>query len=387
MLTHFDAIDIKKVEIFTFRVPITTPVCTSFGTMHNRPAVLLRVEDKDGAYGYGEAWCNFPSCGAEHRARLLETVIAPLLLHNIFASPAEAFTLLSQKVHVLALQANEPGPLAQAVAAADIALWDLCSRKASLPLFRALGGKQPHGQCSMPAYASGINPSHTARIVQTSRDAGYRAFKCKVGFHVEQDICTVREVLDGLNQGESLAIDANQAFDLPTALRFAAMLNNAPLQWLEEPLRCDTHLSQWKILRDHCSIPLAGGENIRSAADFEKVIFHRALAVIQPDICKWGGLSATLPIAQKVIASGLRYCPHYLGGGIGLLASAHLLAAVGGDGLLEVDINENPLREMLAQPYPALRDGRFLLNEQPGLGVDPDMAELTQYITFQCQLA
>ena len=62
------------------RWPVRVPVRTSFGTMHDRPAVLVRVEDAEGAHGWGEAWCNFPSCGAEHRARLIETVLAPLLV-------------------------------------------------------------------------------------------------------------------------------------------------------------------------------------------------------------------------------------------------------------------------------------------------------------------
>ena len=68
---------------------------------------------------------------------------------------------------------------------------------------------------------------------------------------------------------------------------------------------------------------------------------------------------------------GLSLLPHFLGGGIGLLASAHLLAAAGGDGLLEVDSNANPLREGLAAPFPPLEDGHFVLSDQPGLGVAP----------------
>ena len=83
------------------------------------------------------------------------------------------------------------------------------------------------------------------------------------------------------------------------------------------------------------------------------------MAVVQPDVAKWGGISGCLPVARRVVAARRRYCPHYLGGGIGLLASAHLLAAVGGDGLLEVDCNPNPLREGLAEPFPALATVTF----------------------------
>ena len=101
--------------------------------------------------------------------------------------------------------------------------------------------------------------------------------------------------------------------------------------------------------------------------------------MIQPDACKWGGITGCLAVARNALAAGRRYCPHYLGGGIGLLASAHLLAAVGGDGLLEVDINPNPLREGLAQTFPSLENGSFMLSDAPGLGVEPDMSEVNQF--------
>lgn len=72
--------------------------------------------------------------------------------------------------------------------------------------------------------------------------------------------------------------------------------------------------------------------------------------------------------------AGLRYCPHCQGGGIGLVGSAHVLAAAGGDGLLEIDVNPNPLRQELAQPFPKISRVRFTLPIGSGLGIDADMA-------------
>lgn len=374
---------IRRAEVFVFRVAVEHPVRTSFGVMTERAAVLLRIEDDDGAYGWGEAWCNFPTCGAEHRAHLLETVIIPLLLEKEYAAPAELFESLTKKTSILALQSGEFGPLAQVVAAADIAAWDLCARKAGLPLHRFLGGS---GDGSMPAYASGINPTGVTEAIDRSRQSGYRAFKFKIGFGLERDLENLRAALQVLQPGERLAVDANQAWDLPTALKTVESMDGKNLMWLEEPLRCDTHLSQWIILRDHCPVPLAGGENIRGKHAFQEAIQSRALGVLQPDVCKWGGITHCQSVAQSVLDAGLRYCPHYLGGGIGLLASAHILASVGGDGLLEVDINPNPLRELLAQPHPAIREGRFCLNDKTGLGAEPDLTLLSELITFHVEL-
>ena len=94
--------------------------------------------------------------------------------------------------------------------------------------------------------------------------------------------------------------------------------------------------------------PLAAGENMRSKFEFDKAISSDVIGVVQPDVCKWGGVSGCLDIARRAIAAGKRYCPHFLGGGLGLVASSHLLSAAGGDGMLEIDVNENALREAFA---------------------------------------
>jgi len=121
-------------------------------------------------------------------------------------------------------------------------------------------------------------------------------------------------------------------------------------------------------------VPLAGGENLLGFQQFDTAIASGHFGVIQPDLCKWGGLSGCLPVARRAVAAGRRYCPHWLNSGIGLFAAAHLLGAVGGDGMLEHDAMENPLQAVLAQPFPALADGRFALNDASGLGVEPDLA-------------
>jgi D-galactarolactone cycloisomerase len=103
--------------------------------------------------------------------------------------------------------------------------------------------------------------------------------------------------------------------------------------------------------------------------------------VVQPDIAKWGGLTECSGIARDIVKSGKTFCPHYLGGGIGLLASAHLLAGIGGDGLLEVDSNDNPLRDRFCGPVADVRDGAITLSDDPGLGIEPELASIEQYRT------
>src|SRR6266404_6780207 len=85
------AFAIRRVQAFCYRYPLSTPVVTSFGRMLNRPAVFVRAEDEDGIVGWGEVWSNFPSTGAEHRARLVNEVLAAPLIGRELDGPAQAF--------------------------------------------------------------------------------------------------------------------------------------------------------------------------------------------------------------------------------------------------------------------------------------------------------
>lgn len=380
--------EIAKLDAYVFRWPVHEPVRTSFGTMRDRPTVLIRVEDAEGAHGWGEAWCNFPSCGAEHRAQLARTVIAPLVVGRSFASPRDAWREVTQATAVLALQAGEPGPIAQAIAGIDIALHDLMARRAGLALWRTLWSRASTGdgatatQPREPArpvrvYASGINPDRAGEAVRRLRAAGHTAFKLKVGFGDRCDSDNLRDVREAAGESAEIMIDANQAWDIDAAIRIAGRLAPHRPAWLEEPLRADRPIGEWRRLAEASPIPLAAGENAIGDAAFDSLIASGAIAVVQPDLAKWGGFSGVLGVADRVVAAGLRLCPHYLGAGIGLLASAHLLAACGApDGMLEVDSNDNPLRTLLCPPLAALANGTIALDEQPGLGVEPDLAAL-----------
>lgn len=366
---------VRAVTARVFRYPLEQPVQTSFGIMADRPMLLVGVTDAAGATGWGEVWCNFPGVGAEHRARLVDSVLAPLLVGRAFESPAAAFRQLTEATEVLAIQSAEPGPFAQAIAGLDTALWDLAGRLAGAPLWRLLGGTA----ASLPVYASGLNPTAPEALAARRHREGYRAFKLKVGFGAERDLANLAALREALGDDVRLMVDANQGWSLAQALDMAPRLEAFGLQWLEEPLRADRPWPEWRTLKQRTGIPLAGGENLLGDAAFDTALAEAVLDVVQPDLAKWGGLSACLPLARRIRAAGRRYCPHFLGGGIGLLASAHLLAAAGGDGLLEVDANPNPLRELLCGPLAQVVDGRVVLGEAPGLGVEPNFDALRTF--------
>lgn len=363
-----------RVETFLARRPVKTPVRTSFGVMHERPALFVRVEDREGAHGWGEVWCNFPACGAEHRERLILTILAPLLTSRDYSDAREAFVHLTEKTDILALQSGEPGPFAHAIAGIDLALWDLLARRARHPLWRFLGGTSD----TAAVYASGINPDAPEDMASAARAEGYSAFKLKVGFGSLRDRRNLEAVRQAAGPGSEVMIDANQAWSCEQARDEISRLADLAPAWVEEPIRADRPIEEWRTLAASTSLPLAAGENARGEAGFSSLISSGAFGVIQPDLAKWGGLSGCLPVAQAIRSAGLRFCPHYLGAGIGLLHSAHFLAALGGDGdRLEVDVNENALRTELMGPLRRVVEGVAHLGEAPGIGVEPDRAVFT----------
>lgn len=368
---HVDlSFTITQARPFVMRVSCPVPVQTSFGTMYDRPGVFVELKDGEGNKGLGEIWCNFPACGAEHRARLLETAVFSALIRVSFDTPAQCFSALTKQFARLAIQSGEPGPIAQCIAGVDVALWDLVARRAGVPLFRLLGGTN----ADIPAYASGINPANAIKTVERCRAEGHRAFKLKIGFDRAGDLANIAQITAALERDEVFMVDANQAWTVDEALNTLPELAAFSLGWIEEPIMADRPVDEWLALALATSAPLAAGENMISAQDFARGISKPALDVIQPDLCKWGGISGVLPVAKDIMAAGKRYCPHYLGGGIGLAASAHVLAAVGGDGMLEIDSNDNPLRNILFAP-PVTR-GQLTLPETPGLGVADQFANL-----------
>jgi L-alanine-DL-glutamate epimerase-like enolase superfamily enzyme len=376
LLPDLPPIRLAKVDALVYRAPIAVPVQTSFGTMHDRPAVLVRIEDQEGAVGWGEIWCNFPSVGAEHRARVLESCIAPILLAQPWEHPEQAFAALSRRLHILAIQTGEPGTIAQAIAGADIALWDLVGKRLDQPLWRLLGGS-----AQVQTYASGLNPTRPEELAAARRDDGYRAFKLKVGFGAERDVANLRALRDVLGPQATLMVDANQAWTPESAQEMSRRLVEFNLLWLEEPIPADAPLADWQRLAKDVHLPLAAGENMRGEAQFAEAMASGAFAVIQPDLGKWGGFSGCLPVARQAISQGRMFCPHWLGGGIGLVASMHLKAAVGGAGYVEVDANPNPLREVLAAPYPRVDNGTVTLSDRPGLGFAPDLDAAHRFLT------
>jgi L-alanine-DL-glutamate epimerase-like enolase superfamily enzyme len=232
----------------------------------------------------------------------------------------------------------------------------------------------------VPAYASGLNPDTAVQTVQRAREAGFRAFKVKVAFGLDADLKVVDAINAALEDGEMLMVDANQGWEMEDARKAVVELSGRNVGWIEEPIPADSPAEHWAELAMLSRSAIAGGENVSGFPAFASLIRNGSHRVVQPDLLKWGGVTGCLAVGREAVVRGLTYCPHWLGSAVGLTASAHLLAAAGGPGLLEHDVMENPLREALATHFPRVEQGRFPLPVEPGIGFVPNVDNARQWL-------
>jgi D-galactarolactone cycloisomerase len=365
------------------RVPLQDAVPTPMGRMRERAALFVCVAAPDGAVGWGEVFANWPPGGSRHRRRLLHEVFGPALAQREFASPTAFVAHLERATRLLRLQCDEPGPIDQCIAGLATAAWDLAAVRAGKTLAALLretldredppaqpqrstpapngsgevgSGSGGSGSGSgdpppaVPVYVSGLRPAVADAEVVRWRGAGVAAYKLMVGVRWRDALPVLARIRAREGRSVALMVDANQGWDLAEALAAVAALREFEPAWVEEPLPVDAPLDDWRRLAEATDLPLAGGENLRGERDFDAAIAGGVLRVIQPDVIKWGGVERVASVGRRALRAGLRFCPHYLGGPVGYRASAHVLAATGGDGLLETDANGHLLAGAASMP-------------------------------------
>ena len=371
-----DQIRIARIECERVRADARGLPSSSLGEMSARNGLLVRIEDADGAVGWGEVWCNFPPHAAQSRQQLLEMVIAPELIGKSFSHARDARQNLEERWSRMAMHVGEPGPFGHCIAGIDIALWDLQARRSGQSLSAFLSDEPAD---SVKVYASTLNPKRAPELAVGFVANGHRAFKLKVGLDPQRDENLVRGVREALGDGPAIMIDANQSWSGDEAGEAINRLAPYGLSFAEEPISALAPMDDWIALTQRTDVPLAAGENICADSDYTAHLDAGALTFYQPDVAKWGGIGGCAAVGQRIVEKGYVYCPHYMGTAIGLAASLHLLAAVGGAGFVELDSNDNPLRTALCDLDLGVTEGRVRVPGGDGIGVIPDGEALRRY--------
>lgn len=358
--------EIDTVTIDHRQMTIHSPVKTAFGTMTHRHLVVLKIEDDEGRVGLGESWVNFPAWAPWERTAAFEKVFIPFLMAN--RTVPDIPTYIKKMFRALlgpAVQSGTVGPLLQGVCAVEAGLWDLLARRQGLSLCQLLF-ETPRS--TVQVYASGINGPLPLKRIADHLDKGVTLFKLKLGFGDEQDLENLKGMKTLLGDNAQLAVDTNRGWTFEQAVRWLPILAENDIVWLEEPLAVN-HESRLDELRWLSEVPIAGGENVMTppAIDVQELL-QRPFDVWQPDVTKYTPLHVAVDLIRAVQGEkSPTIVPHFLGSGPGQALSLQLAAGCS-RGLVELDINPNPLRtDVLAHPFEIV-DGSIAIPERPGIG-------------------
>jgi L-rhamnonate dehydratase len=311
-------------------------------------AVLVRVRTDTGLEGIGEA---------DSSPEVVKAIIDAPFSHNIACGLRELLIgenpldtdRLWQKMYRRTMYFGRTAVAITAMAAVDMALWDLKGKKFGEPIYRLLGGKH-HDR--LRAYASilfGRDAAETREIGRRWVDAGYTAVKFgwePMGESEALDRELVRGARAGVGDEATLLIDAGCVWDGRTALRRAHAFAEQRIEWLEEPLRQDD-VDGYAWLRDRSPVPIASGEGECGRESFRPFIDAHALDVYQVDLAR-NGFTDAMYIRQRVEEVGARLCNHCYTSPLTVAASLHWLSTCRDAFLFEDCVEDSPLRRKSA---------------------------------------
>jgi L-alanine-DL-glutamate epimerase-like enolase superfamily enzyme len=341
-------------------VPLATPisdakVLTGRQKPLTRVAMLFaEIETEEGHTGLGFSYskrAGGPGMYA-HAREVADSIIGE--------NPADIGRIWNKLVWAGA-SVGRSGLSTQAIAAIDIALWDLKAKRAGLPLGRLLGAWRD----GVPSYntSGGFLSSPLEEVlenVEKSIESGIGGIKIKVGHPDSKvDLTRLDAVARQINGRVALMVDANQQWDRPTALRMSRAMEQYGLVWIEEPL--DAYdIEGHAALAAAIDTPIASGEMLVSAPEHFAMIDARAVDFIQPDAARVGGITQFQRVTARAEQAGLMMAPHFA-----MEIHVHVSAAYPHNAWVEHFDWLDPLfneRQILS-------NGLMMLSERPGLGV------------------
>jgi len=370
-------IKIKALRSYYLEFPLVDPVLTSFGVMKSRPCIIIELEDYHHNIGYGEIWCNFPSDGATYRFNLLNNVYHSNIVGCEFSNPDNFIERITEKFKTLFVQSGDMGSFYNINSGLDCAIWDLFAKNQKLPLNKLLN---PDSKNDISVYASGINPSQSHEQIAVAKSMGIKAFKVKIGFNHSLDIDLLESLDNYFTNDEMMMLDVNQGWNFQEAAKYLKILEDYNFSWIEEPISALSSQAEIKNIIKSTSCDLAFGENITSFDEFISLSQNNKSKYIQPDLTKYGGISLINNLSKKI--QNNKIWLHFLGGSVGLLTSAHIMAAINPSAYLETDININPLRTSVLKNELNIENGKIHINDDYGIGGPLNFDTVNKYLVL-----
>jgi D-arabinonate dehydratase/D-galactarolactone cycloisomerase len=283
------------------------------------------------------------------------------------------------------IRGHSQGFWLEAMSGVDIALWDITGKAFGVPIAKLLGGTFRR---RVKIYASGI-PGLRAeapadawdRLREAAREVkrrGFQAVKVGIGLGVAGDLRTIETIREELGPDFGILTDAAGMYDLSQAIALARGLSRLGVGWLEAPLAPES-IGDYGRLAQAVELPIAS-DLVYNRWQVRDLLLGGGVDVVQPDVCRAGGLTESKRIAELADAFHKAATPHVsIGSAVQFAASVHLAAALPNQSIMEFWSGANPLGEPLqATPF-RIEDGYFHVPDGPGLGVEIDEAALRRW--------
>lgn len=282
------------------------------------------------------------------------------IAHAIIGEDPNDISKIWNKLMWLGASVGNSGISVQAMAAIDIALWDLKAKRANLPLSKLIGSYRD----SIPCYntSGGYLQAPIEEVLENAEKSlkrGIGGVKIKVGQPDSmKDFKRVEALRKHLGDTVPIMVDANQQWDRIAALRFGRSVEQFNLVWIEEPLNAyDTegHAALASVL----DTPIATGEMLSSLSHHKELISHNAVDIIQPDAPRIGGITPFLQLFDPAEQKSLGLAPHFV-----MEIHIHLAACYSGATWVE----HFEWLEPLFNERLEIKKGNILVPNRPGLG-------------------
>jgi L-alanine-DL-glutamate epimerase-like enolase superfamily enzyme len=304
---------ITGVETDLLKPPPGPPIYDALQTLDvDKGSVVLRIRTDAGITGWASSAFGNRGEGARVVQSILEYEVKPAIVGKDPAFPRRIRAELWKAMNYHGVT----GVAQFAMAATDIALWDILGKNAGLPVYKMLGAYRDR----MPVYSmcgwyydNDAELSHFKREVTDAVEQGYKAVKIKVGkYSLDDDVRRIRLALDTIGKDRRLMVDANQVFDHKEALRRGKVYQEMGCFWFEEPLP-PHDMEGFARLAQALDMRIATGENLNTKYEFADLIARRGADIVQPDNRRAGGVTEWMEIAAIADGYGVELASH--GGG------------------------------------------------------------------------
>lgn len=261
--------------------------------------LLIEVETDEGIISYGETTAGRPA----EVARAALAGVAPLFVGQ---SPFDVETLI-HRARFLGGFSHNPRFANLTLAGVEMALWDVIGKATATPLHRLLGGAF-NAAVDYFGFPQGDTADELAADARRCSEAGYAVIYMKVGRGERKDLENVAAVRAAIG-GRKLRLDANEAWDVATALRMMRLLAPFEPEFIEQPTPAQSYAAL-KQVRDASPVPVAADQSVYSLFDVYEVCRQRAADLIVLSFHETGGLLQFKKAAAIAEAAGIRICLH-----------------------------------------------------------------------------